>query len=111
MTENRKFMIEGQLIDERTEVTIVQLCRSCAIESELVDRLVAEGIIEPSRREGETLYFPQHSVKRTRIVVRLRSDLGINLAGAALAVELLERIERLESRLRFAEVVGGHVAK
>lgn len=111
MTENSKFMTEGQVIDERTEVTIVQLCRRCAIESELVERLVAEGVIEPSRRDGETLYFPQHCVKRTRIVVRLRSDLGINLAGAALAVELLERIERLESRLRFAELLGGGAAK
>lgn len=111
MSENSKLKLEGQVIDEGTEVTIVQLCRSCAIESELVDRLVAEGIIEPSRQEGETLYFHQHSVKRTRIVVRLRSDLGINLAGAALAVELLERIERLESRLRFAELLGSEVSK
>ncbi len=111
MTENGKFMIEGQLVDERTEVTIVQLCRSCAIESELVERLVAEGVIEPSRQEGGTLYFTQHCVKRARIVVRLRSDLGINLAGAALAVDLLERIERLESRLHFAEVVGRQVPK
>lgn len=111
MTENNKFMLEGQVIDERAEVTVVQLCRSCAIEFELVERLMAEGVIEPSRREGETLYFPQHSVKRARIVVRLRSDLGLNLAGAALAVELLERIERLESRLRFAELLGGQVPR
>jgi chaperone modulatory protein CbpM len=100
MTEHEKSLIEGQVVDDRTEITIVQLCKSCAIEAELVERLVAEGIIEPSRQEGKTLYFPQSCMKRTRIVVSLRSDLGVNLAGAALALELLERIEKLQTRLR-----------
>ena len=99
MTTHDKFLIEGQVIDDRDEITLVQLCRRCAIETDLVDRLVAEGIIEPSRKEGDMLYFPQTCTKRTRIVLRLRSDLGVNMAGAALALELLERIEKLQSRL------------
>ena len=94
--------LEGQVIDERSEITIVQLCRRCAIETEIVERLVEEGIIEPSRREGSVLYFPQSSTRRTQVVLRLRSDLGVNFAGAALALELLDRIERLESQLRIA---------
>jgi len=104
MSEHEIVMIEGQVMDDRTEVSIVQLCRSCAVESELVERLVTEGVLEPSRSEGATLYFPPSSLKRTRVVVRLRSDLGVNLAGAALALELLERIEFLESRLKLASL-------
>ena len=100
MTMHEKSLMEGQVVDGRTEITIVQLCKSCAIEAELVERLVAEGIIEPIRQEGDILYFPQNCMKRTRIVLRLRSDLGVNMAGAALALELLERIEKLQSRLR-----------
>lgn len=107
MTDYRKTMLEGQVVDEFTEVSVVQLCRSCAIESELVDRLVAEGIIEPSRQEGDVLYFPHHCVKRTRVVVNLRSELGVNLAGAALALELLDRIEKLKSRLHLVEITKG----
>ena len=83
MTMHEKSLMEGQVVDERTEITIVQLCKSCAIEAELVKRLVAEGIIEPIRQEGDTLFFPQSCMKRTRIVLRLRSDLGVNMAGAA----------------------------
>lgn len=104
MTANENAMIESQLIDDRKEISIVHLCRSCAIEMELVERLVAEGILEPIRQEGATLYFPHSSVKRTRVVVRLRSDLGVNLAGAALALELLEKIESLRSKLRLAAI-------
>ena len=99
MAEYRHTLIEGQLIDDRDEITIVQLCRRCAVEAELVERLIEEGIIEPSRQEGDELYFPQSCMKRTRIVMRLRSDLGVNMAGAALALELLERIEQLQKRL------------
>ena len=102
MSREYETLIEGQLIDNGNEITLVQLCRSCAVESELVERLVAEGILEPTRQEGATLYFPQSSMKRTQVVVRLRSDLGVNLAGAALALELLERIEELRARLRLA---------
>jgi chaperone modulatory protein CbpM len=100
MTEYENSLIEGHVIDDNTEITIVQLCRRCSVESDLVERLVAEGIIEPTRQEGEMLYFPQSCTRRTRIVMRLRSDLGVNMAGAALALELLERIEKLQSRLR-----------
>ena len=104
MSNEYEAMIEGQLIDNGTEITLIQLCRSCAVESELVERLVAEGILEPTRQEGTMLYFPQSSMKRTQVVVRLRSDLGVNLAGAALALELLERIEELRARLRRASL-------
>lgn len=100
MAGEKLLKIEGQLIDDRVEFSATQLCRSCAIEKELLERLVAEGILEPSRREGSKLYFPASCLKRARVVVRLRSDLGVNLAGAALAVELLERIDALEARLK-----------
>jgi chaperone modulatory protein CbpM len=102
MTGHEKSLFEGQVIDDRTEITIVQLCRRCSVETELVLRLVDEGIIEPSRQEGDLLFFPHSCAKRTQVVLRLRSDLGVNMAGAALALELLDRIENLQSRLRMA---------
>lgn len=99
MIQHDNGSFEGQVIDERTEISIVQLCRICSVESEMVQRLVEEGIIEPTRHEGETPYFPPSCLKRTRVVMNLRSDLGVNLAGAALALELLDRIEKLQARL------------
>lgn len=99
-------MLEGQVIDDRTEISIVQLCRRCDIETRFAQRLVEEGVIEPSRREGDTLYFRYECVKRTRVVNRLRSDLGVNVAGAALALELLEHIDQLKTKLRLAELAG-----
>ncbi|MFC1773619.1 chaperone modulator CbpM [Pseudomonadota bacterium] len=89
-----------ELIDEQTTFTLVELCRSCAVEAELIEALVEQGILEPMGRRGSHWCFPASSLRRTRITLHLQRDLGVNLAGAALALELLERIDALDARLR-----------
>jgi|AP95_1055475.scaffolds.fasta_scaffold267398_2 chaperone modulatory protein CbpM len=100
MSRVDKQPFEGEIIDPQAEISIVQLCRRCAVEAELIQRLVDEGILEPVRRTGTTLYFTSGSTRRIRLVMRLQSDLGVNIAGAALAIDLLDQIERLNSRVR-----------
>ena len=89
-----------ELIDEQTTLTLAELCRCFAIEAELIEDLVEQGILEPAGRRGRHWCFPASSLRRTRITLHLRRDLGVNLAGAALALDLLERIEELDGRLR-----------
>ena len=89
-----------ELIDEHTTFTLADLCRSCAVEAELIEALVEQGILEPSGRRGRHWCFPASSLRRTRITLHLQRDLGVNLAGAALALDLLERVEVLDARLR-----------
>jgi len=95
-----------ELIDEQTTFTLVELCRSCAVEAELIEALVEQGILEPTGRRGSHWCFPASSLRRTRITLHLKRDLGVNLAGAALALELLERIEALEGQLRVTSKQG-----
>ncbi len=89
-----------ELIDEQTTLTLAELCRCFAVEAELIEDLVEQGILEPVGRRGRHWCFPASSLRRTRITLHLRRDLGVNLAGAALALDLLERIEELDARLR-----------
>ncbi|GJL83566.1 MAG: molecular chaperone [marine bacterium B5-7] len=89
-----------ELIDEQTTFTLAELCRCCSVEAELIEALVEQGIIEPIGKRGRHWYFPSSSLRRTRITIRLQNDLGVNLSGAALALDLLERIEELDARLR-----------
>ena len=96
MADPRDDLYDGEVIDTAVEISERQLCRRCAIEAEWVRRLVDEGILEPVRRTETTLYFPGGSVHRIRTVMRLHDDLGVNLAGAALVLDLLDRIERLK---------------
>mgnify|MGYP001820902435 CR=1 FL=1 len=89
-----------ELIDEQTTFTLAELCRSCAVEAELIEALVEQGILEPTGRRGRHWCFHASSLRRTRIALHLQRDLGVNLAGAALALDLLERIEELDASLR-----------
>lgn len=89
-----------EVIDEQTTFVMAELCRSCGVEAEFIEALVEQGILEPTGKRGRHWCFSASSLRRTRITLHLQQDLGVNIAGAALALELLERIEELESRLR-----------
>ena len=96
--------LRGQLVEEETLISLDELCRHCTIETEEVVTLVREGILDPAdeapdwQRAGRW-QFHIRSVRRVRTVVRLQRDLGVNLPGAALALELLDRIEELQRQL------------
>ena len=100
MTERDTNALAGLIFDETTEITIVQLCEVCSIEVTLVDEMIDEGILEPTHGRSEQRRFSYSSVRRIHTVIRLQRDLGINLAGVALVLELLDRIENLKIQLR-----------
>ena len=104
MANSKKHTLSTELIDEQTVFTLADLCRSCAVEAEFIEAMVEQGIIEPTGTRGRHWCFAASSLRRTRVTVHLQKDLGVNLAGAALALELMERIDKIESQLR---VLGG----
>jgi chaperone modulatory protein CbpM len=94
--------------DETAELTLVEICRACAVEAGFIVELVSEGALAPSGPEPETWRFTYTHVRRVRVASHLQRDLGINPAGAALALELLEKIDVLRARLRaLGEDQGG----
>jgi chaperone modulatory protein CbpM len=102
MTEHDRETTAGGVFDESTEITLSKLCEVCSVEHTLIERLVDEGVLDPlGTRSGEPR-FRYTSVRITLTVIRLQEDLGVNLAGAALALELLDRIEELQRQIRIA---------
>ena len=77
-----------------TRLTADELARRCGVPEAFVARLVRHGILEP-----ETEGYRAEVTLRVQRVVRLRRDLGVNLPGAAVILDLLRRIEELERRL------------
>lgn len=89
-------LLVGQVLDESDLVTLADLCRSCTVETQTVTTLVAEGILDPMGGDVEHWQFTVGSLRRVKTVIHLQRDLGLNLAGAALALDLLDRISELE---------------
>jgi hypothetical protein len=76
------------------------LAREAGLHPDLVRRLIRLGALDPSGGTRAAPRFRRDSAARLALVMRLRRDLALNLAGAVLASELLARIDALEQRLR-----------
>lgn len=78
---------------------VEMLAEEAGVRVEIVHRLIAHGLVEPDdTTPGEPLYR-REAVNVVARAGRLCRDLGLNEAGAALACELLARIQELEDRL------------
>lgn len=95
----RRKIISGMVLAEDTELTLAELCRACSIHAEQLIELINEGIVEPRGRSQKNWRFSGPALIRARIAIRLQRDLGVNLAGAALALQLLEEIDRLHGQI------------
>lgn len=90
-------VVIGHLVGEEVEWSLDEVCRLFAVERQWVVELIEQGVFEvPSATEPR---FGGVALRRVRIAARLRRDLGVNAAGTALAIELMERIEALEREL------------
>lgn len=98
MTNDRHSRID--VLDEHLRLTLTEVCRICHTHEETVVAMVREGVIEPVGGRREQWVFTGESVTRIRTTLRLQADLEVNLPGAALALDLLEEIERLKRRRR-----------
>jgi len=96
-------VLTGIVIEETTLFSLGELSRSYGKPAEWILALVEEGVIEPAGNDQTDWQFSGQCLRRVRIVQRLESDLGLNLAGAALAMELLEEIELLRNRIAILE--------
>jgi chaperone modulatory protein CbpM len=96
--------LQGEILSDDDLLSLEHLCHSCALPREHILLLVEEGIIEPQDASAaagsEHWHFHWRSLSRVRTSVRLQQDLGVNLAGVGLALELLDRIAQLEHRLQ-----------
>lgn len=100
MVQPDRPLLTGTLLDEECELSLRELATACGVSAEVLIEMVDEGMLVP-HGGGDPLgwRFPPSALKRARTALHLQEDLGVNLAGAALVVELLDEIRRLRSEL------------
>jgi MerR family transcriptional regulator/heat shock protein HspR len=57
------------------------------------------GLIEPSRTRGKIRLYSQRDIERLQLIQRLVNDLGVNLAGVEVIINLTERLADAERRI------------
>ncbi len=93
-------LMSGEILEDEIELSLAELCRVCRMSAERVLELVEEGVVEPAGRDPAHWRFHGVSLRRVHCALRLERDLGVNTAGAALALDLLEELARLREQLR-----------
>jgi chaperone modulatory protein CbpM len=92
--------LSGEIFGEGAVLSVADLARMFAVEERHIVALADEGVITALEIETTEWRFSGADVRRARIALRLERDLGINLPGVALALELLEELEPLRRERR-----------
>ena len=85
----------GDIVVETQTYSLLQVCTICGVQAERVVELVSFGIIEPGGAQPDRWQFSESAVHRAKKALRLHRDLGLDPQGLALALELLDEIDRL----------------
>jgi chaperone modulatory protein CbpM len=88
--------VHGIVLDEQVTFTLHELSHACGVRTELIIEMVDEGVIEPAGLPEPEWRFHGHSLVRAQRALRLVRDLDINWPGAALALDLLDELERMQ---------------
>lgn len=92
-------VLSGVLLDDEFRLTVHEVCRTCGVSVDEIVALVQEGVLHSRAGAVEEWSFTGLELQRAFTAIRLQRDLDVNLAGAALALDLLDEIRRLRARL------------
>lgn len=84
------------------EYSLTELCEITRLDAARVRELVGLGVVEP-RVDRDYWYFSTRQVSQCARAGRLMRDLELNMHGAALALDLMDRNRRLRRRVAYLE--------
>ena len=85
-------------------VTLEMLAERTGLHPRRIRDYVEYGLLEPSEQVGERVYFEAAALVRLRRIERLRRDLGVNLTGIGIILDMRERLLRLQRELERREL-------
>ncbi len=59
-----------------------------------------EGLLKPSRSEGNTRLYTEDDLKRLEFILSLARDLGVNIAGIAIILNMREKMEQMQEQMQ-----------
>jgi MerR family transcriptional regulator/heat shock protein HspR len=59
-----------------------------------------EGLLKPSRSDGNTRLYTESDIERLEVILHLTRDLGVNLAGVEIILNMREKMDRMQSQIQ-----------
>ena len=58
-----------------------------------------EGLLKPSRSEGNTRLYTDDDLERLEVILKLTRDLGVNLAGVEIILNMREKMSEMQRQI------------
>jgi MerR family transcriptional regulator/heat shock protein HspR len=69
-----------------------------------------EGLLKPSRTEGNTRLYTEDDLQRLEFILSLARELGVNISGIAIILQMRERMEAMQRQMQeFVSYIHGEV--
>jgi len=92
-------MSDRRLPDDEPCYVISVAARLVEVHPQTLRHYDRVGLIKPSRTAGRVRLYSRRDIERLRKIARLSEDLGVNLAGVEVILNMSEHIERLQYEL------------
>lgn len=92
-------MADDQIQDDEPCYVISVAAKLVSLHPQTLRYYDKIGLLRPSRTAGRVRLYSQRDIESLRRIVRLTDDLGVNLAGVEVIVNMARRIEELQERL------------
>lgn len=71
-----------------------------------------EGLLKPSRSEGNTRFYTDSDLERLELILNLTRDLGVNLAGVEIILNMREKMDEMQREFSmFIEMLRQHLSQ
>jgi MerR family transcriptional regulator, heat shock protein HspR len=87
------------LADERPRYMISVAADLVGMHPQTLRMYEQKGLIRPNRTPGQTRLYSEAALERLRLIQRLTTELGLNLAGVELVLRLEDELRRMQERL------------
>ena len=81
---------------EKASFMISVVADRYAIHPQTLRLYEREGLLKPSRTEGNTRLYSQEDLERLETILSLTRDLGVNLAGVEIILNMREKMDRMQ---------------
>jgi len=96
----------------KTVYTISNVASTYDVHPQTLRLYDRQGLLSPSRSQGNTRLYTNEDIERLELILNLTRDLGVNLAGVEIILNMREKMEKMQQEVReFMQVIGHEFAK
>ncbi len=84
----------------RAAYMISAVAEQYAIHPQTLRLYEREGLLKPSRTEGNTRLYTDEDLQRLEVILSLTRDMGVNLAGVEIILGLREKMQEMQKQMQ-----------